>query len=129
MNTRDVRGIRVEAVRGERDGQAGYVSCWPIPEWGINVAWQDGTITTAQPGEIIVPDEAAQLARHAAVEARIQQLGRTSKRDLLTIIMRLARQRGASWLIGGPRLWSKDELINGILDFELAEQSQVSLET
>jgi hypothetical protein len=29
-----------------------------------------------------------------------------------------ARERGARYLIGGPRLWSKDELINGILAAE-----------
>jgi hypothetical protein len=120
VNIRDVRGIKVEAVRGERDGQTGYVSVWPIfdkQDW-VNVGWDDGTITTAHPGDIIAPDEAAQLARHAAVEARLSQLARTSKRDLLAIVMQHARQRGASWAIGGPQLWSKDELINGILAFE-----------
>lgn len=118
----NVRGIRVTAVVGERAGQSGYVSTWPMPEWGINVGWDDGTITTARHGEIIVPDEAAQLARHAAIETRLCQLGRMSKRDLLATMTGLARQHGASWAIGGPALWSKDELINGILDFEFQPQ-------
>ena len=121
----NVRDIKVIAVRGERDGQTGYVSIWPIfgqQDW-INVQWDDGTITTAHRGEIIAPDEAAQLARYAAVEARLSQLVRTSKRDLLAIVMQHARQRGASWAIGGPRLWSKDELINGVLAFEFGEEA------
>jgi hypothetical protein len=120
---RDVRSIKVIAVRGERDGQTGYVSIWPIfdkQDW-VNVGWDDGTVTTAHAGEIIVPDEAAQLARHAAVEARIREIGRMSKPKLLAIITGLARQRGASWVIGGPAVWSKDELINGILEFEFGE--------
>ena len=119
----NVRAIRVMAVRGERDGQTGYVSVWPIfdrQDW-VNVGWDDGTITTAHPGDIIAPDEANQLARHAAVEARLRQLDRTSKGDLLTIALGHARQRGASWAIGGPQLWSKDELINAILAFEFGE--------
>jgi hypothetical protein len=125
MNAWDIRGIKVEAVRGERDGQSGVVSAWPIfdrQDW-VNVQWEDGTITTAHPGEIIAPDEAAQLARHAAVEARVTQLARSPKRDLLAIVMQHARQRGASWAIGGPRLWSKDELINGILAFEFGKET------
>jgi hypothetical protein len=120
---KDIRGFRVEAIRGERDGQTGYVSCWPMPEWGINVEWPDGTITTARAGDITMPDEAAQLARHAAVEARLQQLARMSKRDLLAVVTEHARQRGASWVIGGPQLWSKDELINGALAFEFGEEA------
>jgi hypothetical protein len=125
VNIRGIRGIKVEAVRGERDGQSGVVSVWPIfdKQGWVNVAWDDGTISTAHPGEIIAPDEARQLARHAAVEARLRQLARTSKRDLLAIVMEHARQRGASWVIGGPRLWSKDELINGILAFEFGEET------
>jgi hypothetical protein len=116
----NVRGIKVTAVRGERDGQTGYVSIWPIfdkQDW-VNVGWDDGTITTAHPGEIIAPDEAAQVARHEAIEARIRQLDGTSKRGLLAIMTGLARQHGASWVTGGPAAWSKDELITGILDFE-----------
>jgi hypothetical protein len=119
----NVRGIKVTAVRGERDGQTGYVSIWPIfdkQDW-VNVGWDDGTITTAHPGEIIAPDEAAQVARHEAIEARIRQLDGTSKRGLLAIMTGLARQHGASWAIGGPASWSKDELINGILAFEFGE--------
>jgi hypothetical protein len=124
----NVRSVKVIAVRGERDGQSGAVSVWPIfdrQDW-VNVAWDDGTITTAHPGEIIAPDEDRQLARRAAVEARLQQLARTSKRDLLAIVMQHARQHGASWAIGGPRLWSKDELINSILAFEFGEAEVTS---
>jgi hypothetical protein len=123
VNIRDIRSIKVEAVRGERDGQAGSVWVWPIfdkQDW-VNVAWDDGTITTAHPGEIIAPDEDRQLARHAAVEARLCQLARTSKRNLLTTLMQHARHHGASRAIGGPQLWSRDELINGILAVEFGE--------
>jgi len=123
VNIRDIRGIKVEAVRGERDGQSGFVSCWPVPEWGINVEWDDGVIETAQRGDIIAPDEGRQLERHAAVEARVHQLARASKRDLMTIVMQHARQRGRSWAIGGPATWSKDELINGALEFEFGEEA------
>jgi hypothetical protein len=122
---KDIRGFKVEAIRGERDGQTGYVSTWPIfgqQDW-INVAWEDGTLTTAHRGEIIAPDEAAQLARHAAVEARLRELARMSRRDLLAVVTEHARQRGASWVIGGPSTWSKDELINGILEFEFGEEA------
>jgi hypothetical protein len=123
---RDIRAIKVTAVRGERDGQTGYVSTWPIfdrQDW-VNVGWDDGTITTAHRGEIIAPDEANQLARHAAVEARLRELDRMSKRDLLAVVLKHARQRGASWAIGGPRLWSKDELIDGALAFEFGQATQ-----
>jgi hypothetical protein len=123
VNIRDVRDIKVTAIRGEHDGQTGYVSVWPIfhlQDW-VNVAWPDGTVTTAHPGDIIAPDEAAQIERHAAVEARVHQLARASKRDLLTIVMQHARQRRRSWAVGGPSTWSKDELINGALEFEFGE--------
>jgi len=119
----NVRDIKVRAVRGDHAGQTGGISCWPIPEWGVNVGWEDGTITTARPGEIVAPDEVAQIARHAAVEARLRQLARTSRRGLLAIMTGLARQRGASWVIGGPQSWSRDELINGILAFEFGEEA------
>lgn len=118
----NVSDIKVTAVQGDHAGQSGRVSCWPMPEWGINVGWEDGTITTARPGEIIAPDEAAQIARHAAVEARLRQLARTSRRGLLAIVMRHARQRGASWVLGGPASWTRDELINGVLAFEFGEE-------
>jgi hypothetical protein len=51
MSARDIRGIKVEAIRGERDGQTGYVSVWPIFDKQdlVNVGWDDGTITTAHP--------------------------------------------------------------------------------
>jgi hypothetical protein len=125
MSIKDVRGIKVIAVRGERDGQAGYVSAWPIfdrQDW-VNVAWDDGTITTAHPGEIIAPDEGRQLARLNAVGVRLYLLDRMSKRDLLAIVMEHARERGASWAIGGPALWSRDELVNSILEFEFRSEA------
>jgi hypothetical protein len=118
----NVREIKVVAVRGERDGQTGVVPTWPMPDGGINVLWEDGTITTASPGDIAAPDEAAQLARHAAIEARVIELSRMSKRKLLTIMTELARERGASWVIGGLGVWSADELTRGILDFEFAPE-------
>ncbi len=74
------------------------------------------------PGRDHRPDEAAQIARHAAVEARLRQLARTSRRGLLAIVMRHARQRGASWVLGGPASWTRDELINGVLAFEFGEE-------
>jgi hypothetical protein len=116
----NIRAIQVTAIGGARHGQSGSVSTWPVPALGINVLWDDGTITAARPGEISVPDEAAQLARHAAVEARIGELSRKSRTKLLLIMTEVARQRGASWVVGGPGTWSKDELINGILEFEFA---------
>jgi hypothetical protein len=119
----DIMGIKVVAVRGERDGQTGYVSVWPIfdrQDW-VNVGWDDGAITTAHPGDIIAPDEAAQLARHTAAQARLHELDRMPKRDLLAIVLEHARQHGASWAIGGPRLWTRDELITGALQFEFGE--------
>ena len=123
-----IRDIKVIAVRGERDGQSGAVSVWPIfhlQDW-VNVAWGDGTISTAHRGDIIAPDEAAQLERHAAVETRLRELSRMPKRDLLTIVLQLARQRGASWAIGGPHLWSKEELLDGALRFQFGEFSEAS---
>jgi hypothetical protein len=121
--TDHIRDIRVIAVRGEHDGQSGAVSIWPIfdrQDW-VNVAWEDGTISTAHPGDIIAPDEARQIEHHAAVEARLREFDRMPKRELLAIVMKHARQRGASWGIGGPRLWTRDELINGALAFEFGE--------
>ena len=119
----DPRDIKVLAISGNHTGQTGLVSIWPIfgrQDW-INVQWPDGTITTAHAGEIIAPDEAAQVARRTKVCERIAELSRMRKTALLTIITRLARERGASWLIGGPAYWSKDELITGILAFEFPQ--------
>jgi hypothetical protein len=118
----NIREIKVVAVRGARDGQSGVVATWPPPPLGINVLWDDNTITTAQAGEITVPDEAAQLARHAAIESRVLQLSRMARPRLLAIMIEVARQRGATWLVGGPDTWSKDELVTGILDFEFAKK-------
>src|ERR1035438_5486425 len=89
-----IRDIKVIAVRGERDGQSGAVSVWPIfhlQDW-VNVAWGDGTISTAHRGDIIAPDEAAQLERHAAVETRLRELSRTPKRALPVMDLPLNRQ-------------------------------------
>lgn len=55
------------------------------------------------------------LAEYAA---RVRDLDRLAKSALLDIMARHAREAGARWLIGGPALWSKDELINGILASE-----------
>lgn len=128
VDTRDVRGFRVTGVRGEHDGQGGTVAVWPIfdrQDW-VNVGWDDGSISTAHPGDITVPDEARQIARHAEVEARLTQLNRTPKRDLLTLISRLARERGTAWAVGGPAGWSKDELMRGILRFEFPDPPEAT---
>lgn len=54
----------------------------------------------------------------ARQDARARQLNRMPKRDLVAIIMQRARERGASWLIGGPAVMSKDELIWAVLRWE-----------
>jgi hypothetical protein len=53
--------------------------------------------------------------------ARVRQLWRMPKRDLIAIVAERARERGASWLIGGPPLWSKDELLSAVIRFEWPE--------
>lgn len=116
----DVRDIRVIGTSGDHDGDTGVVSVWPIfdrQDW-VNVLWSDGTVASAGPGEIAVPDEAKQLTRKACVEKRIIALSRMSKRTLVITAERLARERGSSWLYGGPAAWSKDELITHILNEE-----------
>lgn len=121
----DPRDIRVTGIKGEHTGDTGVVSFWPIfdrQDW-VNVLWSDGSISSAHAGEIIAPDEAVQIARRTKANTRISELSRMRKPALLTIITRLARKRGASWLIGGPAYWSKDELISGILAFEFPEKS------
>jgi hypothetical protein len=53
--------------------------------------------------------------------ARVTQLDRMAKYKLLAIVRQHAAERGASWVIGGPELWSKDELTADILRFEFPE--------
>ena len=125
-----ILGITVTAVKGERAGQRGTVTFWPIfdrQDW-VNVAWEDGTISTAYAGEIIAPDEETQLERRGRIQARLGELDRKSKRDLLSIMANLASKRSVSYLIGGPHLWSRDELIYGILgmEFPAAETARLT---
>lgn len=117
---RDVRDIEVIGIKGAHDGDTGVVSFWPIfdqQDW-VNVLWSDGTITTAQPGDIMVPDEPEQIERRNQIQKRITELARLNKPTLLTIMTRICTQHGVSYVIGGPRTWSKDELITGILNLE-----------
>jgi hypothetical protein len=56
--------------------------------------------------------------RPPARDARRRELARMPKSALLDIMASHARERGARHLVGGPRLWPKGELIDGILGFE-----------
>jgi hypothetical protein len=117
---RDVRDIAVIGIKGLHDGDTGVVSIWPVfdrQDW-VNVLWSDGTITTAHPGDIMVPDEAEQIERRNRVQQRITELSRMSKPALLTVMTRLSFQNKVIYVLGGPRMWSKDELITGILNLE-----------
>lgn len=60
-------------------------------------------------------------ARRQARDRRVRELARMPKRELQAVVTGRARERGGRWVIGGPQLWSKDELINGILAFEFPE--------
>jgi hypothetical protein len=62
-------------------------------------------------------------ARREARDRRVRELARLPKRELLAIVAEHARERGASWIVGGPQLWSRDELVNGVLAFEFPEPS------
>lgn len=55
---------------------------------------------------------------------RISELSKMSKARLLEIIRDHAKRHGARWIIGGPQLWSKDELIDGIMEFERKEPAK-----
>jgi hypothetical protein len=117
---RDVRDIHVIGIRGQHDGDTGVISIWPIfdrQDW-VNVLWSDGTVETAHDGDFRVPNEAEQINRHNRVNKRITELSRMNKHTLLMTMTRLSRYHGVSYVIGGPRLWTKDELINGILRLE-----------
>jgi hypothetical protein len=116
-----VMDFRVVAVSGERVGETGYISCWPVPEYGANVLWSDGCIETVQANQIEMPDTKAQLARHRAAVARLQVLSRMRKADLAEYIETLASRENRYWVAGGPRSWSKDELIREALDLEFSE--------
>jgi hypothetical protein len=54
----------------------------------------------------------------AARDARAAELARLGKAALLALMTERATERGASWVLGGPVLWSKDELVDGILALE-----------
>jgi hypothetical protein len=49
---------------------------------------------------------------------RINELSKMGKARLLEIMSDHAKRHGARWIIGGPQFWSKDELIDGIMEFE-----------
>jgi hypothetical protein len=55
-----------------------------------------------------------------AQSARIGELAQMPKSRLLEIMTEQAKRHGATWVIGGPALWSRDELIDGIMEFERA---------
>ena len=54
-------------------------------------------------------------------DARVHQLARMTKSALLAIVTEHAREHGARWAVGGPQLWSTDELIADVLRFEFPE--------
>lgn len=49
---------------------------------------------------------------------RIKELSAMSKTKLLDLFKQLAKTYNIAWIIGGPQLWTKDELIDGIMEFE-----------
>ena len=51
-------------------------------------------------------------------DARVKILSKMSRQQLALMVTRLARKQGDQWLIGGPNSWSRDELINYILECE-----------
>lgn len=110
------RDITVTGIAGPRLGQTGLVSVWPVfdrQDW-VNVAWQDGTIETARAGEIEAVDEAGQLARRAAAEARYQQLAKMPKFELA------AKHRANGGLLSHKEYlgWSKGELVAAVMEDE-----------
>lgn len=112
------RDIQVTGIAGPRTGQTGHVSAWPIfdqQDW-VNVAWQDGTIDAAGPGQIEAPDEAAQLARRDWADTRYRQLSKMPKHELAAF----HRCGGGLLDVREYMGWSKDELVRAVLDDELA---------
>jgi hypothetical protein len=116
-----VMDFRVVAVSGPRAGETGYISCWPVPEYGANVLWSDGCVEAVQAGQIEMPDAKAQMQRHGAAVAQLHMLSRMRKADLAEHVEILASRENRHWIAGGPRSWSKDELIWEALRLEFGE--------
>lgn len=51
-----------------------------------------------------------------------QDISRLRKAQLVELVEQWARQHGRQWIIGGPREWSKDELVNAAVRIERGEQ-------
>jgi len=45
----------------------------------------------------------------------VRELTRTKKADLVTMALAVGRERGSRWVLGGPTVWSKDQLISYIV--------------
>lgn len=52
----------------------------------------------------------------------VRSLYRLSKPRLADLVERWAREHGQSWVIGGPRQWSKDELISALARIRRSEE-------
>jgi hypothetical protein len=66
--------------------------------------------------------ESERIAR----DNRARELNRMSKRGLLFIMRLRLWAIGVQYVIGGPHLWSKDELIAGILALEYPTETGAS---
>lgn len=45
----------------------------------------------------------------------VVKVSRASKTALIGIVERNARVTGRAWAVGGPRSWSKDELVHAVI--------------
>ena len=50
-----------------------------------------------------------------------QKLNRLTKTQLVKLVLKHATAEGLTWELGGPQLWSKDELIGWILQQQYPE--------
>lgn len=57
----------------------------------------------------------------AWMDRRVIELTHTRKADLIRLVRDRARREGGRWLIGGPEVWSKDELISDVIRHEFPE--------
>jgi hypothetical protein len=46
---------------------------------------------------------------------RVRQVARMTKADLLQVVLTDAGSRGRRWVLGGPKDWSKDELVRYVI--------------
>ena len=52
------------------------------------------------------------MTTHAPRQFTIAQISRKTKTELMHLAMADARERGRTWIIGGPTKMSKDELVS-----------------